>query len=436
MNCINIKELEQFLKGKLASERLIAVDSHVRECSECRAVLNGMPERKQAGAELCASLLGVSDCPEYEELSAFVDSALEPDAARAVQIHANMCKHCASDIAAMHELRSHALLVDKVTVYPRASRVRAANPLVIWKRALAAASIAAVALAVALNVGPFGGAPKTGSRIAVNHPPTLHKPGIAKPATTKPEPIKPGNIAVRPATPSKTPAAPAYTVALRDGSYRVIEKNGKLLLAKADGQSVMRSLGSKLAASVDEKLRTGKTKPVGPIVTAITAIAVRGGSVYTPPPSAPKLIMPVGKVTLSDRPTFKWTSVDLADSYKLTITNEQGNIVVEETTNGGSLTLAHPLRRGQVYAWRVGSKFAESDSWAESAAGKFHVLSADDCASIQQVKRALPGSHLALGAAYERLGLTDEAANEYRALRRQNPDSELAKELLHKALLK
>ena len=138
---------------------------------------------------------------------------------------------------------------------------------------------------------------------------------------------------------------------------------------------------------------------------------------------------------LSDRPTCEGTAVDLVDSYRLRITDEHGNIVAEETATGSALTLTKPLRRGQVYTWRVGSKFAESDSWAESAAGRFHVLSAGDYASIQRVKHALAGSHLALGSAYERLGLTDEAAREYRALRRQNPNSQLAKELLHKTLM-
>ena len=171
MNCINRDELEQFLRGRLAPERLVAVDSHARGCSECRAALCSLPERSRISGELCSSLLGVSDCPEYEELSAFVDNALESDAAKAVQVHANMCEYCASDVAAMRESRSHASLVDRVTVSPGASRARAANPLVLWKRALAGVSVAAVTLAVALTVGPFGGAPKTRQQIATTPKP-------------------------------------------------------------------------------------------------------------------------------------------------------------------------------------------------------------------------------------------------------------------------
>ena len=82
MKCVDKNELEQFLQGKLTPERLLAVDEHVGRCADCKSALNALPRCKNAGVDLGAALLGVSECPDYEELSAFVDGALSGDRAK------------------------------------------------------------------------------------------------------------------------------------------------------------------------------------------------------------------------------------------------------------------------------------------------------------------------------------------------------------------
>jgi hypothetical protein len=133
---------------------------------------------------------------------------------------------------------------------------------------------------------------------------------------------------------------------------------------------------------------------------------------------------------LSNYPKFKWSSVDLADSYRVLITTKDGNVVFEGNTDKNTLTLSKPLQRGQVYNWQVGARFSKSDPWSNSLAARFKVLSSEDFASIQKVKSSLPGSHLALGAVYESLGFHNEAVNEYRALLKDNPTSSLALKLI------
>jgi len=133
---------------------------------------------------------------------------------------------------------------------------------------------------------------------------------------------------------------------------------------------------------------------------------------------------------LSQTPTFTWQSVDLAESYRVRIYDKAGNLVIEQLVKHTSFTPSKPLARGMVYSWRVGVRFGETDQWAESAAVRFAVLSAVDYASIKRVQHRLPGSHLAAGAAYESVGLYGEAAAEYRALKRANPNSKLARKML------
>ena len=133
---------------------------------------------------------------------------------------------------------------------------------------------------------------------------------------------------------------------------------------------------------------------------------------------------------MSDTPSFKWSKVDLADSYRIRVFDKDGQLVLEEMVRNNSFTPS-PLPRGKVLTWRVGVRFSESNAWAESAPANFQVLSAKDFETIQRTERLMPNSHLALGVAYESFGLRDEAAREYRALRKSNPRSSLARKLLH-----
>jgi|GEM_PF-879954 len=447
MNCIDRKELEQFLKGKLDPQRLLAVDDHIRSCSECKAAIAGLPARMRARADFSAALIGAKDCPEYEELSGYVDHTLEPKLAKAIEVHANMCELCARDIARIQELRSHAELRGKVAVRPGMMARRERTPFLGWKKALVALTAAGAVTAAVILGNFFGPASQPVTNVAKNPPAANHAPA----------PVKPNNPVVainpelprqNPAAPDKTqttpktaaqlnskpkPAAPVVVAVLKDGNYRVIKQGNGLAFAK-NGASTRTPIEARVAAAIDEKLRTGKIKPVKPVQMAMASIAMRDdNSGYEAPPTAPKQASPIAKVLINDTPTLVWSAVDLADSYRVRVYDDSGNLVAEETTDKTSITLAKPLARGQVYKWRVGVRFSESEEWAESAAAKFAIISAADYTSIQKLKNQLPGSHLALGAMYESLGLYDEAANEYRALRRANPNSKLAQKLLYDA---
>jgi len=50
---------------------------------------------------------------------------------------------------------------------------------------------------------------------------------------------------------------------------------------------------------------------------------------------------------------------------------------------------------------------------------------------LARAKRAYGSSHLALGLLYADAGLLPEAEAEFKLLRRANPDSEIARTLLH-----
>lgn len=427
MNCIDRTKLKDFLSMKLAPQQMLAVDEHVTACMECKAALVKLSAR----ADLALQLVGADDCPEYEELSAYVDNSLDADRSRVIYLHTNLCELCAKDIDRIRELRSHAALREKVLVRPGMARQQKRGAFGYWKQALAAVSFAGI-VAVVVMSGRFGVPVNTvPQQVATNPPITVHHsplPGVK--ATVKPVTPTPAPVVVAVAT--SPSAAPKVAPVLRDGNYSVVRKGGNMVLAKSDGTFVRTALEAKIAAQIDEKLRTGQIKPIRSYQMACATINTRDdNNGYDAPPTAPKQTAPVGKVMLSATPTFTWSAVDLAVSYRVRVYNESSNLVIDQIVTKNSFSPAKPLARGQVYKWRVGVRFGETDQWAESAAVKFAVLSSNDYASIKRVQNTLPGSHLALGAAYESVGLFDEAAREYRALRQQNLDSMLAKKMLY-----
>lgn len=449
MNCVDKKELEQFLRGKLDPRRLIAVDEHISTCGKCKAALAALPVQKNLRAEFGAALLGVQDCPEYEELSAFVEQSLSDDRMRALRSHINLCDLCSRDVARIQELRSHAELRGKITVKPGMNRKPAANPWMYWKHVFAGASLAAVVTAAVFSFGLFSNAPvhKSTHNQFAQRPPVVSTPApktqgntkqnILKPSpsvdnTVKPEHVAkvdtPKPIAIKHESPK--PVEPSYVAMLKDGKYQVIRKDGRTILANSKGNSATTSLAARIAANINAKIRTGKV-----ILEKSTTIAMIPGALRSPvtdiSPNAPKPISPIGdKIVISAYPTITWSDNQLADSYHVTIYDQSGNQITDEITSKNSFTPSKPLQRGQVYLWRVGVRFSESDPWYESTAARFVVLSAKGYSSIQQVKQNLPGSHLAMGTTYESFGLHDEAVNEYRALAKENPNSKLAKKLL------
>ena len=422
MECVDKRELKQFLQGELEPERLVAVDEHVSSCSACKALLEGMPSRARTLASFGADLAGAGDCPDYEELSALVDETLDSNRARAVKAHANMCELCARDLDHIGELQSHAALGKTIRVQPGMTRREEQRPFGLWKRVVAAAAVVGVitVAAVALRQPPPA---STKTQVAVT------KPTGPKPTHIGPGPRKLPVVVINPD--HEKPAPPRPKALLRDGRYQLVGKDGGFALARVDGRSIRTPFEARIAALIEEKIRTGKIKPAESVRVAMKTIRLRSrrDESYVPPPTAPKQVSPVGVVIATDSPEFVWSSVDLAESYRLVIMDSKGNTLTDEITEKTALKPSRPLERGRVYLWRVGTRFSMNDEWANSRAGGFKVISARDTATIQQVTRRMPGSHLALAAVYESVGLYDDAAREYRALRRANPASQLARRL-------
>ena len=147
-----------------------------------------------------------------------------------------------------------------------------------------------------------------------------------------------------------------------------------------------------------------------------------------------RLLYPVRRVVIEDRPVFRWESLQGVSSYRVYVSDVNGNQVAESEELPPTKTqwkAPTPLPRGRVFSWTVialvdGRKVVSPSASAPEM--KFAVLSAENFQELTSLKKS--NSHLALGVFYARAGLLNEAEREFQSLLKLNPQSELARKLL------
>lgn len=181
-------------------------------------------------------------------------------------------------------------------------------------------------------------------------------------------------------------------------------------------------------ALIDQRLEksqllAGLTRPGGG--------AIRGGDNEE---SKFSVIEPVGKVMLSDRPTFRWSRLDGATSYVVEIYDDKfAPAATSPQLTDDSWTPPQSVKRGSIYSWQVkalkdGQEFVAPLPSAPQA--KFRILDQVRANELVRARRTHASSHLALALLYAQAGLLDEAERELRALQKANPDSALVRRLL------
>lgn len=147
-----------------------------------------------------------------------------------------------------------------------------------------------------------------------------------------------------------------------------------------------------------------------------------------------RLRSPVGKVLLEQRPIFDWQPLAGANSYLVTIADDQLN----EVATSGQLTNTNwkipiVLKQGATYSWQVtafkdGQRITSPVMPAPQA--KFRIVDRGQREELTRMKRELPNYHLGLGVLYTRVGLLEDAEREFQALLKNSPHSPVAERLL------
>ncbi len=402
------EQLRAYGKHRLSPAELIEADAHLAECSACRDRIESVLPASTVA--LYADLQREAESAthlSFEQLAAYVEDTLKHAESLVVSDHlvtCSQCAHAASDLrnfAATNVSQRPAVISQKGWWAGWWERARE------WVTAPAFGWATAALLLVFLTGWLMRG--------LWQRPPNA--PLVVQQDKT-PTPL--------PAF-SPTPTAPETVpllAQLNDGGQQItLDAQGKL--------SGLEALPPAQQQLVKEALTSQRLEH-----SAVLADLRRRGSSLMGPSSNKDdeghqfaLHTPAGKVVLSDRPAFKWSSLAGATSYVVEIYDEQFKLVTQSESLAQTQWMPpRRLARGKVYTWQVKATKAGQTVTAPAPPApqaRFRVVSAPQAADIAQAQRAAAGQHLSLAILYVQAGLLDEAERELRALRQANPQAEI-----------
>ena len=427
-------QVADYCRQKLPVAELLPVSDHLGACEACRQQVERALDGDAAFFALRSAVFGEAaetlSSPvaqthlTFEQTAGYVDGALAGEELHAVKDHLVGCEQCA---LAVDDLRafSHQVAPELNREYHPAPlhattdswwrRLVASLPSHFLKSpALAFGSALAVLSLLVTGWLVWQTRQKKEAKLEI---------AVATPAPT----VTPTPVVTPTASPTPAPegAAAPVIAQLNDGEGRVmLDQEGKLSgvdhLPPAYRQMVKEALTHQRLEK--SSLLQGLARP---------ASSLMGGDEQGNQFSVSE---PVGKVILSDRPTFRWSPLGGATGYVVEVYDEKFNLVATSPQlTGNSWTAPQPLTRGETYSWQVkaikdGQEFKAPRPPAPQA--KFRILDQAKANELEQARRAYASSHLTLGLLYAQAGLLDEAEQELRALQKANPNSAVARRWL------
>lgn len=203
-------------------------------------------------------------------------------------------------------------------------------------------------------------------------------------------------------------------------------------------EKTLAALPADLRRRVEEAARTGRldTPPLPPEVQAHAGTLAGEASA----PTTLAQTSPVNAVVRELRPRLRWNGRPDATSYVVYLAASGADEPLyrqELPANRTDWPPPAPLARGTVYEWQVearkGDEVIDRAPRPPAPESRFQVMNADAAAELETIERQNPGNPLVLGAAYERAGLRDAAAGQFRELAQQYPQSTVAERLKHAA---
>lgn len=230
-----------------------------------------------------------------------------------------------------------------------------------------------------------------------------------------------------------------WTLTLRQEMMRpaTLQDQGRSwVIGAANAPALPTEWPAELRAAVAETLVSGRLQ-----IAPWAAAWLEPGESYAARRSARadlfRLGGPQATAVPEGRPLFYWRPVEGATSYRIEIAQASSEAVVQVADVSAPAikwTPPEPLPLGEIYSWRVKVRRGEeilTQAPAENVApAKFRVLNAKKRQQWERERTLAGESSLLRGIVAARAGLLEEAAEEFRALGRQNPRAERARLLL------
>lgn len=218
-------------------------------------------------------------------------------------------------------------------------------------------------------------------------------------------------------------AAPAVVAQLQDGGAALkLDAQGRLTGLPAGAANY-----AGLLAGVLEK--RSLPPPSTPLPAAPETGTLRGSSSALP---AFQVIAPANERTLPE-PRFCWSPLNGARGYRVIVADSTLRIVSRSPqTTGTCWTTSIAFQPGETYTWNVVAATPSGEvqtPMPPMPEARFTVVGKEDMSVLEDARRAYPQSHLLFATLYAQLGMKTLAHDEVCALRAENPDSTVAREL-------
>lgn len=447
---ISTSRMQRFCLSALPETEVAAITDHLTECHSCDQLFADTLAQQRGSAHISFSLAPEFDLRhehvDFEQLVQIADNQLDATEREVIDIHLKTCESCREDVRSF--LAFHDQLEPALSIRYGPSPAQAPGRTfslwswwrdLAWKPAYAAAIVViAIGLVIAALVLKRRGA----NLEARQTPPSEVAP--ASPAPTPAEsPLQPGpqeqlarNNQTFEAPAPKRAQAFEESRKLGPSPRAIVIRDGERQIG-LDARANLTGLGS-FPATWQQEVKAVLQAQDLKYPASIAGLAGRAGTLLGQAgegvPFA--LLAPVGKVVLTNRPTFRWNKYEGARSYRVSVFDSDANeIESSPPLLGTQWTVTKPLARGKVYIWQVtaikdGREITSPVLPAPPA--RFRVLAQAQADELERAKEVSKPSHFALGVLYANAGLFDEAEKEFALLAGANPNNPLISKLLRR----
>jgi hypothetical protein len=412
------KQVEAYSLRQLPAAELLAVSDHLDECDACRTLLESALSNNTAFFAMHEETFGENGNAAHltaDQTADYVDQNLSGEALQIANDHLSACEPCKLAVADLRSFRNQIAPSLGREYGPTTAPARSTK--LTWRKKF-------VSLFKVAPLPAFGGAALAVLLLATIAWIIWRKPNEERHEVAGvPTPVSQPTPSVEPSLPAQP--APVVVAQLNDGAGVVsLDQDGKLsgadTLPPAYQDRVKKALTSQRIERSSQL--QGLTRPSSTLMGSDNQ-----GREFA-------VIEPVGHVVLTSSPTFRWSAMEGASGYVVEVYDDQFKLAASsQQLTGRSWTTPQSLARGTVYSWQVkaikdGQEVTSPRPPAPQA--KFRVLDQARANEIARAKRDYASSHLTLGLLYAEAGLLREAEQEFRLLRRANPNSDIARNLL------
>ena len=416
-------QVDDYYRQQLRPAELLSVSDHLHQCDVCRRRIENAVERDSTFFELRSGIFGESadhlvpdlDDPHLtRDQIEYIDGNLVGEDHQMVVDHLNHCIHCSKAVDDLRIFREQVAPTLDREYSPATTPARSPG---WWGQA--AASIFSL----------FRSYPKVAYGTALMIILMAITGWLLWRTQTNRTPKE--ELVVAPA-PSPSPSIPESVRPTVQIVARLNDNNGELTL---DQQGNLSGAGD-LPEAYQNLVKQALTRQKLEASSQLKGLARSSSSLMSSDKERRgfSVIEPLGKVILTDRPSFRWSPMQGATSYVVEVYDADFNLIVSSPQLANpSWTATKALTRGQLYSWQVkanqdGEEFTSPRPPAPQA--RFRVLDQAKANELTKAMQSYRASHLMLGMLYADAGLLTEAEQELRLLQKANPDSEITRNLL------